>query len=65
MMPVDCNEDDASFLCGLPFSVLQAFRDQVSKSRHYATLLMLLLCNRSTVLFTSHHTQLNFSTLTG
>jgi hypothetical protein len=43
------DDDDASFLDGLPFSVLQAFRDQVSQSHHYATLLILyvidLQCN--------------------
>lgn len=31
------NVDDASFLQDLPFSVLQAFRDQVNESRHCLT----------------------------
>ena len=31
---------NTSFLNGLPFSVLQAFRDQVSRSHYYATLLI-------------------------
>ena len=35
------DDDDTSFLNGVPFSVLQTFCDQVSQSHHYATLLIL------------------------